>query len=121
MLKKKQCPPGACPPDKITPTFIGSPLSLKLEGSKYDKNLLRKYLYKWYSKAMKMKSKDKKDDRLKEIRRKVFSKLVKTIKNRQNKNLLRKYFFKWLKKAIKMALKDERDKLRNLDKTYRTK
>ena len=88
---------------------------------KYDKNLLRKYLYKWYSKAMKMKSKDKKDDRLKEIRRKVFSKLVKTIKNRQNKNLLRKYFFKWLKKAIKMALKDERDKLRNLDKTYRTK
>lgn len=85
---------------------------------KYDKNLLRKYLHRWYRKDMKSKTDYKAEKRLKEIRRKVFSKLVKTIKNKQKKNLLRKYFFKWLKKAIKMALKNERDKLKNLEKNY---
>ena len=89
---------------------------------KYKNNLLRKYLYKWYANAINSKKDDDKgDDKLKLIRRKVFSNLVKTIKNKQDKNLLRKYFFKWLKKTIKLALKDERDKSKDLQKNYKSK
>ena len=83
----------------------------------YNRNLLRKYLYKWYGNAMNSRKEDENydpnDERLENIKRNVFKNiLLKTQKN-QLKNILRKYFYKWLQKAIKMAIKEERDKAKD--------
>ena len=83
----------------------------------YNRNLLRKYLYKWYGNTMNSRKEDENydpnDERLENIKRNVFKNiLLKTQKN-QLKNILRKYFYKWLQKAIKMAIKEERDKAKD--------
>ena len=91
----------------------------------YNRNLLRKYLYKWYGNAMNARKEDENydpnDERLKSIKRNVFKNiLLKTQKN-QLKNILRKYFYKWLQKAIKMAIKEERDKAKDREREYKNK
>ena len=100
----------------------------------YDKNLLRKYLYKWYGNTINSRKeekekepeqdpdKDKKmEDELKKIRRQVFKNIIIIIKKKQEKNILSKYFYKWLKKAIKMAIKEEKDKAKDREKDYKDK
>ena len=90
-----------------------------LRKPKYDKNLLRKYLYRWYRNTRKEEKKeddDDKDEKMKELKRSIFkSSIVKTL-NKQEKNLLRKYFYKWLRKAIKMAIEEEKRKAKDLEK-----
>ena len=90
-----------------------------LRKPKYDKNLLRKYLYRWYANTRKEDKKEEDDgekETMNELKRSLFkSSIIKTL-NKQEKNLLRKYFYKWLRKAIKMAIEDEKRKARDLEK-----
>ena len=94
----------------------------------YDKNLLRKYLYKWYGNAMNSKKEEKEpekdneaEEKMKELKRKVFKNILMKIQKKQMKNLLRKYFYKWLRKAIKLAIKEEKDKAKDKEKEYKDK
>ena len=91
----------------------------------YNKNLLRKYLYKWYANAMNARKEDKVDDeekeKMKELAKNIFKRLITKILNKQQKNLLRKYFYKWLKKAIKLAILEEKDKARERENQYKNK
>ena len=91
---------------------------------KYDKNILRKDLYKWYGNALNKKKDDgidDQDDKMKVLKNKVFTNLVIKIQKKQQQNILRKYFYKWLKKTIKLAIKEEKDKAKDREKEYKDK
>jgi len=90
----------------------------------YKKNLLRKYLYRWYANAKNAGKDDNVDphnERLENLKRNVFKNILMKVQKKQANNLLRKYFYKWLKKAIKLAIKEEKDKARQREKDYRNK
>jgi hypothetical protein len=89
----------------------------------YNKNLLRKYLYKWYGNAMNPEKEDidPHNERLENLKRNVFKNILMKVQKKQANNILRKYFYKWLKKAIKLAIKAEKDKARQRENDYRNK
>jgi len=96
----------------------------------YDKNLLRKYLYKWYGNTINSRKDDEDKDKekeeenkkkIKDIKRQVFKNIIIIIKKKQEKNILSKYFYKWLKKTIKIAIKEEKDKAKDREKEYKDK
>ena len=90
---------------------------------KYDKHLLRKYLYKWYANTRKddKEKEEQPNEKINELKREVFRKIIKNIHKKHDKNLLRKAFYKWLKKTIQEALKEERDKANKKDEEYKNK
>ena len=88
----------------------------------YNKNLLRKYLYRWYGNAIgKDDNLDPNNERLENLKRNVFKNILMKVQKKQANNILRKYFYKWLKKAIKLAIKEEKDKARQREKDYKNK
>ena len=93
----------------------------------YDKNLLRKYLYKWYGNAMNKKDEKEpekdndQDEKMKDLKRQIFKNIIIKIQKKQTKNIIRKYFYKWLKKTIKIAIKEEKDKAKDKEKEYKDK
>ena len=91
---------------------------------KYIKNILRKYLYKWYGNAINAMKNDRNreredelDDMMKDLKRTVFRNILMKIQKKQEKNILRKYFFEWLKNTIKLMRKELEDK----EKGYKNK
>ena len=91
----------------------------------YDKNLLRKYFYKWYKNTRK-EEKEKEEveepnEKLKELTREIFKNLVKNIAKKRDKNLLRKYLYRWLKKTIQKALKEAKDNAKEKEDEYKKK
>ena len=102
-------------------------LNLLRKRHKYEKNLLRKYLFKWYAKANKApkqfskekpKIKDDEenvDDKINELRKKIYMKSIVIKHERDNKNNLRKYFYKWYKKIIIIKIKETKDKSKDED------
>ena len=90
----------------------------------YNKNILRRYLYKWYGNAINNTNNDLLDrqkQKMDELKKSIFKNLVIKIKNKQDKNILRKYLYKWLKKTIKLAIQDEKEKNKNKEKEYKDK
>ena len=90
----------------------------------YNKNILRRYLYKWYGNAVNDNNNDLLDrqkQKMEELKKNIFKKIAITMKNKQQKNILRKYFYKWLKKTIKLAIQDEKEKNKNKEKEYKDK
>ena len=102
-------------------------LNLLRKRPKHEKNLLRKYLFKWYAKANKApkqlskekpKIKDEEenvDDKINELRKKIYMKSIVIKHERDNKNNLRKYFYKWYKKIIIIKIKETKDKSKDED------
>ena len=90
----------------------------------YNKNLLRKYLYRWYGNAInegKNDNIDPNNERLENLKRNVFKNILMKVQKKQANNILRKYFYKWLKKAIKLAIKEEKNKAKQREKDYKNK
>ena len=90
----------------------------------YNKNILRRYLYRWYGNAVNDNNNDLVDrqkQKMNELKKNIFKNIVIKMKNKQQKNILRKYFYKWLKKTIKLAIQDEREKNKNKEKEYKDK
>ena len=90
----------------------------------YNKNILRRYLYRWYGNAVNDNNSDLVDrqkQKMDELKKNIFKNIVIKMKNKQQKNILRKYFYKWLKKTIKLAIQDEREKNKNKEKEYKDK
>ena len=94
---------------------------------KYDKNLLRKYFFKWLGKCGKgeepdtteLEEKHKKE--VDDLKNKIFKNIIVKIQLKQHKNIIRKYLYKWLKKTIILAIKEEREKAEKKDKEYKDK
>ena len=88
----------------------------------YNRNLLRKYFYKWLNQALNDRKNDMEEKRrraLEEFRNKILKNIVINTRDKQQNNLLRKYLYRWLKKSILMAIKEERDKYKNREKEYK--
>ena len=93
----------------------------------YEKNLLRKYFYRWLGKCFNKNETDEKDldkepnEEVEKLKNKIIKNIIVEIKLKQHKNILRKYLYKWLKKTILMAIKEEREKLKNKEKEFKNK
>ena len=99
----------------------------------YEKNLLRKYLYKWYGKSHKIieikeievpkpeKEEENTEDKIKELRKKIYMKSIVIKKEKNGKNIIREYFYKWYKKVIIIKIKEEIDKSKDKDKELKDK
>ena len=98
----------------------------------YEKNLLRKYLYKWYAnsqktpEAEKSEPEPKKEDenveeKINELRKKIYMKTIVIKKEKSGKNIIRQYFYKWFKKVIIIKIKEEIDKSKDRDKQLKEK
>ena len=90
----------------------------------YNKNLLRKYLYKWLGKAFNegkndLNEKQRKD--MEDLKNRIFKNTISNIRIKQQNNILKKYLYKWFKKAIILAIKEEKDKSKNREKEYKDK
>ena len=85
---------------------------------KYEKNLLRKYLFKWYSKIgkenpEKIYTNEENEDaasKINELKKSIYMKSLIIKNQKEDKNKLRKYFYKWYKKVILIKIKEEMDK-----------
>ena len=97
--------------------------SLLNKKQKHEKNLLRKYLFKWYAKSTKVPIQEKKEKPLikdndeennnyiiNEFRKRVYMKNIVVNYVKDDKNIKRKYFYKWYKKVIIIKIKEEMDK-----------
>ena len=72
---------------------------------KYDKNILRKYLYKWYGNAINSKKddgKDDQDDKMKDLKKKFLLIQLKKFKKNNNKIFLENIFINGSKKLSKL-------------------
>ena len=93
----------------------------------YEKNLLRKYFYRWLGKCFNKNETDEKDldkepnEEVEKLKNKIIKNIIVEIKLKQHKNILRKYLYKWLKKTILMAIKEEKEKLKNKEKEFKNK
>ena len=93
----------------------------------HDRNLLRKYFYKWLGQTFKEEEPDNKelDEKYKkeveDLKNKIFKNIIIKIKIKQQKNIIRKYLYKWLKKTIIIAIKEEKDKAKQREKDYKDK
>ena len=90
----------------------------------YNRNILRKYLYKWYGKAFNEGNDDllnRQKEKMDELKKNIFKKIVMNTRIKQNNNILRKYFYKWLKNTIKLGIQEEREKNKNKEKEYKDK
>ena len=88
----------------------------------YNRNLLRKYLYKWLNKAINEGKNDldeKQRKAMEEFRTKILKNIIINTREKQHNNLLRKYLYKWLKKSILMAIKEEKDKFKDRENEYK--
>ena len=104
---------------------------------KYEQNLLRKYLFKWYAKTRqapfeeskdkpKIKDEDNKeqedvDEKINELRKKIYMKSIVLKHEKDNNNNKRKYFYKWYKKVIIIKIKEEKDKVKEKEKEFKDK
>ena len=91
---------------------------------KYEKYLLKKYLFKWYFKSNKVQKKEGEenvDDKIDELRRKIYMKNMLSKKEKDNNNIKRKYFYKWYKKVIIIKIKIEIEKSNLKDQKLKDK
>ena len=90
----------------------------------YNRNLLRKYLYKWRNKALNMGKNDldeKQRKAVEEYRKKIIKNIITNTRKKQRDNLLKKYLYRWLRKAMLMAMKEEKDKYKHREREYKNK
>ena len=118
--------------DKIIKNKLNNLLNRK---PKYEKNLLRKYLFKWYARSNKYPIKEVKvqpifkekeeeenvDDKINELRKKIYMKNIVKRQEKENKNKTRKYFYKWYKKVIIIKIKEEKDLSKVKDNEFKDK
>ena len=82
---------------------------------KYENNLLRKSLFKWYSKKgrqnpEKIYTNDETEDvanKIKDLKKSIYMKSIIIKYQKEDKNKVRKCFYKWYKKVIFMKIKEE--------------
>ena len=94
---------------------------------KYEKNLLRKYLFKWYSKIGKESPKiiydpEQKEDiteKITELKKSIYMKSIIIKYQKEEYNKLRKCFYKWYKKVILMKIKEEMDKSKQKENEFK--
>ena len=99
---------------------------------KYEKDLLSKYLFKWYAKANKAPIQDQKEEpkekeeenveeKINELRKKIYMKNIVLKYEKDDNNKKRKYLYKWYKKVIIIKIKEEKDKSKLKDKELQDK
>ena len=117
--------------DKNTKNKLKALLNKK---PKYEKNILRKYLLKWYAKSKKYPIQEIKEKPLikdneeentnniiNEFRKRIYMKSIVLNYVKDDKNKIRKYFYKWYKKVIIMRIKDETDKAKMKEEKLKEK
>ena len=83
-------------------------------------NILKKTIYKWLTKTIKMASTEKENAEKMDndnLRAKMFLRRIENTENKHDKLLLRKYFYRYLKNVLILGKNEEREKLLNVYKT----
>ena len=94
---------------------------------KYENNLLRKYLFEWYSKMGRQNpeniyTNDETEDvanKIKDLKKSIYMKSIIIKYQKEDKNKVRKCFYKWYKKVIFMKIKEEITKTKQREDEFK--